>query len=431
MTTVAIATLGCKTNQFESAAMSDQLTTAGYRLIPFNQPADIYIINSCTVTARTDAETRKLIRRARRQNPDARIIATGCYAQVAPGDLERIPELDIVLGNREKRTISSLLQSDTSQVSDIMDDTAAAALGLTSFADHTRAFLQIQNGCDSFCSYCIVPYARGASRSVLPGDVLDGIRTMTGNGFREVVLTGIHLGAYGLDLTPPETLTALVRHCVAERVATRLRLGSIEPNELEPELLQLIADSPLLCRHLHLPLQSGSDDVLARMGRRYTRSQFYELIATIIAKVPDIFIGLDLIAGFPGESEGDFFETCRLIEDLPVAGLHVFPFSIRPGTKAATLPGQIAPRIISERARILRTLAVRKQREFLDRTLGTCLSALGQQYDPATETVTGLTGNYIQVRYRGTRELLRSLTTVRIESHDGTLATGNIVVPID
>src|ERR1035437_6039847 len=216
MKRVAISTLGCKTNQFESAAMIEQLKAAGYRIVPFSEQSDIYIINSCTVTARTDAETRRLIRRARRLNPDSRIVATGCYAQVAPGELEKMPELDCVLGNQEKQNISLLLESVEHSVSDIAAISQAEPLKLTSFAEHARALLQIQNGCNSFCTYCIVPYARGRSRSVRPDDILQGVRDLAANGFKEIVLTGIHLGAYGLDLPTPTSLTSLVSQIDAE-----------------------------------------------------------------------------------------------------------------------------------------------------------------------------------------------------------------------
>ncbi|MBI5484763.1 MAG: MiaB/RimO family radical SAM methylthiotransferase, partial [Deltaproteobacteria bacterium] len=279
MKRVAVTTLGCKTNQFESAAMTQQLEKSGYRIVPFGESADIYIINSCTVTARTDSETRRLIRRARRVNPAARIVATGCYAQVAPGELEKMPELDCVLGNLEKQDIAALLETTDNQVSDISADRQAAPMELTSFAEHTRAFLQIQNGCNSFCSYCIVPYARGRSRSVLPDDVLEGVRNLAANGYQEIVLTGIHLGAYGLDLTSQTSLTGLIKQIVAGNLIPRLRIGSIEPNEVDDDLLALMAGSKSICPHLHLPLQSGSDTVLERMGRHYSADNFRELIA--------------------------------------------------------------------------------------------------------------------------------------------------------
>src|SRR6185369_8989947 len=381
MKRVAISTLGCKTNQFESAAMVEQLSAAGYRVVPFTEQSDIYIINSCTVTARTDAETRRLIRRARRLNPSSRIVATGCYAQVAPGDLERMPELDCVLGNMEKQNISSFLESGAHSVSDIAAISRAEPLKLTSFAEHTRAFLQIQNGCNSFCAYCIVPYARGRSRSVSPDDVLLGVRDLAANGFKEIVLTGIHLGAYGLDLTSPTTLTALVRQIVSKAIVPRLRIGSVEPNEVSDELLNLMATSRSICPHLHLPLQSGSDSVLNRMGRPYSSGMFRDLVSRISAAMPDAFIGADVIAGFPGETGAEFEETVQLLTELPFSDLHVFPYSSRPGTRAAGMPGHVPAQVVTERAARLRKIAEMKKQAFLEHFIGTELKVLVQGYN--------------------------------------------------
>lgn len=427
MKRVAIATLGCKTNQFESAAMIEQFESAGYSVVPFTQPADIYVVNSCTVTAKTDAETRRLIRRARRLNPDARVVATGCYAQVAPGELEKMPELDSVLGNREKQDIIAMVETGESHVSDISFETSAGPLKLESFAEHTRAFLQAQNGCNSFCAYCIVPYARGRSRSVPPEEVLQGVRGLAANGYREVVLTGIHLGAYGLDLDPAVSLTELVRRIDTGRLVPRLRIGSVEPNELTDELLILMADSKIICPHLHLPLQSGSDRVLQRMGRRYTGLFFRELVARISTALPQAFIGADVIAGFPGESEDEFNETLQLIEELPFSDLHVFPYSSRPGTKAAKMPGQMPPQVIKERAEQLRKIASEKKRRFLAHQVGAELQALVQGFNDDSRTCNGITRNYVTVTFAGTREMINSEHTVKVVSFTGDQVTGTLV----
>ena len=427
MKRVAISTLGCKTNQFESAAMVEQLIAAGYRVVPFTEPSDIYIINSCTVTARTDAETRRLIRRARRLNPDSRIIATGCYAQVAPGELEKMPELDCVLGNQEKQNIATLMESTEHSVSDIAAITQVEPLKLTSFAEHTRAFLQIQNGCNSFCSYCIVPYARGRSRSVRAEDVLQGVRDLAANGFREVVLTGIHLGAYGLDLPSSTTLTALVRQIDAESIVPRLRIGSVEPNEVSDEFLQLMARSKSICPHLHLPLQSGSDSVLNRMGRPYTSGFFRNLMTRISAAMPDAFIGADVIAGFPGETGQEFDETVRLLEDLPFSDLHVFPYSSRPGTRAAGMPGHLPAHIVTERAARLRNIAESKKQVFLDRFIGREQKVLVQKMDKKTGICRGLSRNYLIVACTGYEAFVNSEICVRIVQSDGKICSGEIV----
>lgn len=423
---VAITTLGCKTNQFESAAMIEQLEGSGYRMVPFGEVADIYIINSCTVTARTDSETRRLIRRARRNNPLARIVATGCYAQVAPGVLERMPELDGVLGNREKLEIAAHLESTVSKVSDISVEQEAGPLKLSSFAEHTRAFLQAQNGCNSFCAYCIVPYARGRSRSVPPGDVLEGIRALAANGYKEVVLTGIHLGAYGLDLTPETSLTGLIKRIDVERPVPRLRIGSIEPNELSDELLALMTESEIICPHLHLPLQSGSDSVLKRMGRHYSSRFFRELVTKIATALPDAFIGADVIAGFPGETEAEFEDTIILLEELPISDLHVFPYSSRPGTKAAAMAGQLPAGIVKTRAARLRELAEMKKKGFLDRQVGCKVDVLVQGFNANTLICNGLSRNYIAVSFAGEETFINREMGVTILGSDGETCSGSL-----
>jgi threonylcarbamoyladenosine tRNA methylthiotransferase MtaB len=426
MKRVAIATLGCKTNQFESAAMIEQFEEGGYQIVPFSQPADIYVVNSCTVTARTDAETRRLIRRARRLNPDARIIATGCYAQVAPGELEQMPEVDSVLGNHEKQAITGLAESGESRVSDIADELTLEPLKLASFAEHTRAFLQVQNGCNTFCAYCIVPYARGRSRSVALDDVIQGVRNLAANGYREVVLTGIHLGAYGLDLVPAETLTSLVQRIADEQLVARLRIGSLEPNEVTNDLLGLMAASDSICPHLHLPLQSGSDSVLQRMGRHYTAKFFRNLLARIRAVLPQAFIGADVIAGFPGESEAEFSETLQLIEDLPFSDLHVFPYSSRPGTRAATMPGQVPSQIIKKRAELLRNAAARKKQVFLTNQVGLELQVLVQGYDDNSFMCNGISSNYVSVRFPGQKKIINTEQRVAVGRVSGEYVVGQL-----
>ena len=419
MKRVAITTLGCKTNQFESAAMILQLEEAGYSIVPFSEVADIYVVNSCTVTSRTDAETRRLIRRARRLNPLSRIVATGCYAQVAQGDLEMMPELDIVLGNREKLEIAALLESTASRVSDIFDGRKSEPLKLTSFAEHTRAFLQVQNGCNSFCAYCIVPFARVPSQSVPPEDALEGIRRLAANGYKEVVLTGIHLGAYGLDLSQQTSLTEMIRKIDQEHLIPRLRIGSIEPNEVDDELLTLMAESKIICPHLHLPLQSGSDTVLKRMGRRYSSQFFRDLVERIITYLPDAFIGADLIAGFPGESDAEFEDTVKLLADIPFSDLHVFPYSSRPGTRAATMPGQIPSHLIKKRAAILRSIAEVKKRGFLERMIGHKLDVLVHGFDSNTRICKGLSRNYVVTLFKGEEAYINQELRVNVIGCDG------------
>ena len=403
MTRVAITTLGCKINQFESAAMHELLGGSGYELVPFGREADVYVINTCTVTARSDAESRKLIRRARRRNPSARIVVTGCYAQVDPESVAAMPEVDLVVGNNEKKGILEILDGaagERVQVADMFRQEEVTPLRLESHAEHTRAFLQIQNGCDAFCSYCIVPYARGRSRSVPFDEVLEGVRAFARKGFREVVLTGIHLGAFGHDLSPRRTLLDLLETVEQGAIVPRLRLGSLEPGEITDDLIDFLARSRTVCPHLHIPLQSGADPVLARMGRTYTAGFFRERVSRLAEAVPDIFIGMDVITGFPGESGEDFARTVSFIEALPVAALHVFPFSPRPGTPAAVLPDRIPGGVVKERVRTLVGISEEKRGEYHERFIGRRLEAL-LLYLREDGLMEGLTRNYIPVSVSG------------------------------
>lgn len=411
MQRVAITTLGCKINQFESAAMAENLGKEGFRLVPFEDEADIYVINTCTVTAKTDAESRRLIRRAGRRNPQARVVVTGCYAQVAFEELREMAGVDLVLGNVEKKGLAGLLREAADGprvlVSDISLEKRSEGLVLESFAEHTRAFLQVQNGCDAFCSYCIVPYARGRSRSVPPDEVLAGIGAFAAKGFREVVLTGIHLGAYGLDLAPPESLLSLLAAAEERRLVPRLRVGSVEPTEISDDLIRFLAQAETVCRHLHIPLQSGSDTVLGRMNRKYAASLFREVTEKLVTAMPDISIGCDIIAGFPGETEGEFGETLRFVDALPIAYLHVFPFSPRPGTPAADMPGHVPSGVIRERAAALRRVSDRKRRAFYQRFLGEELQVLVQERS-SDRLLKGLSRNYIPVLLPGDDSLINS-----------------------
>ncbi len=410
----SIATLGCKVNQFESAALIEQLQAAGWQQVAFGEPAELCLINSCTVTAKSDAETRRLIRRARRSAPLARVVATGCSAQVAPQALISLPEVDQVLGNQEKLQLIQHLQCGNHQISDLSTLQSNSSLRLTSFADHTRAFLQIQNGCNTGCSYCIVPTARGPSRSAALEEVLQAARELAGRDFQELVLTGIHLGAYGLDLSPPCSLQELVQLLTTEKIVPRLRLGSIEPNELTDDLLTLICSRSSICPHLHVPLQSGSDSVLASMGRPYNTAFFRNRIEQAARLLPDAFIAVDLIAGFPGETETEHAETCRFVESLPLADLHVFPYSSRPGTRAAAMPGHLQPRLIKERAEQLRAIATDKQQAFKQRFVGTTLQVLGQRHHKTTGLMSGLARNYLEITYPASAGLRNQEVVVEI-----------------
>ena len=430
MQRVAITTLGCETNQFESAAMAEALGRDGFQIVSFEDEADIYVINTCTVTARTDAESRRLIRRARNRQPAAKIVVTGCYAQMAFERLREMEGVQLILGNTEKKGIAELVREIGDEqrvlVSDISLETQAAGVSLESFAEHTRAFLQVQTGCDAFCSYCIVPYARGRSRSVPFIEALDGIRTFAGKGFKEVVMTGIHLGGYGLDLTPRQHLIDLLTAAESERLVPRLRIGSLEPTEINAPLIQFLASSEIICRHLHIPLQSGHDRILELMNRHYNTLRFREVMEELASAIPDICLGCDIIAGFPGETDEEFTVSYSFIEMLPIAYLHVFPFSPRQGTPAATMPGQVPGGVIRERAAALRRLSEQKKRAYHERFVGRELSVLVQESIEGG-LVKGLSRNYIPVLLPGDGNLINCEISVRITGTGKDLVKGEYV----
>ncbi|SHI43454.1 threonylcarbamoyladenosine tRNA methylthiotransferase MtaB [Malonomonas rubra DSM 5091] len=400
--TVSIVTLGCKTNQFESAAMSEQLLKCGYRQIDFDDGADLVIVNTCTVTAATDSQSRNLIRRARRINPICRIVVTGCYAQVDPETLAELPGVALVIGNEEKRDfLERLADLDTDHiqvsVSDIRKVDSAEILPLSSFEQRSRAFVQIQNGCDAFCSYCIIPYARGRSRSVSVADVIKQVEALSDSGYPEIVLTGIHIGNYGQDLHPKIDLLYLLQQIEKAGFGGRLRLGSIEPTELPSQLLDYIAASDWLCPHYHIPLQAGNDVILKQMNRHYTTAFFRQLLESIRQRQPYAAIGLDIITGFPGETRQQFLSTCEYLTDLPFSHLHVFPYSRRPGTPAAKMKDQLPGNIIKERAAELRQIGEDKLKEYAEQFVDKELQVVIEGgKDKGFKK--GLSQNYLQVR---------------------------------
>ncbi len=403
MTTVSIATLGCKVNQFESEALIDALEQRGYNLLPFEEGADIAIINTCTVTHRADFQSRQMVRRASRYNPESMIIVTGCYPQVEPDAFLKMKGVHYLLGNREKSQIPDLLSSmqkgefPTVQVSNIQKEELFSEIPLHSFHHHTRAFLKIQDGCNADCSYCIVPRARGRSRSLPPERVIENIKAFKENGFKEVVLTGIHLGAYGLDLDPPFSLEKLVKQLEAEKTPDRIRLTSIEPGDFSQEFISTLSGSSKICPHLHIPIQSGDDGILEKMNRGYQRSFLFDLIQELYAKIPKLCIGADVIVGFPGETEEEFKSTYQLIESLPFSYLHVFPFSRRKGTAAFLFSQQVDDKEIKKRAEKMRELGQQKRQTFYRQFLNQEMNVLVEDLREETGRWKGLSRNYVPV----------------------------------
>ena len=352
---VQIATLGCKVNAYDTATIADRLRAAGCQLVEAGESADVVIVNSCTVTDAADAESRRLARRARRANPAARVILTGCYAQTRPAEAAALEAVDHVVGlNRLDALVTAVL-------------TGAGSRIMVGNGRRERAFLKVQEGCDLFCTFCIVPMARGRSRSLAPRAVLAEVEALAAAGFQEVVLTGVHLGGYGADLDPPVDLAWLVAAIAEQGLVPRLRLSSIDPHEVSEALLRVMAGTPAVCPHLHVPLQAADDGVLARMRRRYDSRLARERLAMIRDYLPDAAIGTDLIAGFPGEDDAAFARTLTVLGASPLTYFHVFPYSVRSGTTAAKLPGQHGPATIRARARELRALGERKRAAFVRR----------------------------------------------------------------
>ncbi len=397
-----ITTLGCKANQCDGSEIARSLERLGLRPAPAPGEADLNIINTCCVTHKTDYQSRQLIRRTIRENPAAAVVVTGCYAGRAAEELTRIPGVDLVLGNREKDLIPGkirdILRSPGSKSQG--ENRSIIPPGPAVPAGRTRAFYKIQDGCNSSCAYCVVPGVRGESRSLPPVEVVKGIAALGEAGYAEVVLTGIHLGAYGADFRPAASLMDIVEWAGTQRPVERIRLSSLEPTEIPPNLTDFMTAGSILCPHLHVPLQSGDDRILGAMGRPYTASFFRDRILRLFSKLPDLALGLDVIAGFPGEDEEAFQNTVHLLEELPLAYLHVFPFSRRPQTPAWDLPDQVDEREKNRRAKLLRDIGERKKGGYLKRFIGRELSVLVER-EGENGLSRGLAENYLPVLLEG------------------------------
>jgi threonylcarbamoyladenosine tRNA methylthiotransferase MtaB len=378
-----IHTLGCKVNQYDSAVVHRILSEAGLRRVTNRESPEVVVINTCTVTSSADRQGRQLLRRVRREHPHAILIVTGCQAQVMKKELLKMGLADYVVGVQEREKILEILLKELPTRGMRLKGVDEHVLrciwrqGAGTLPGHTRGFLKVQDGCDWSCSYCIVPKARGPSRSRPLELVLEELSEMEEHGIKEVVLTGVHLGSYGKDLDPPSSLAELIERLLASSRACRFRLSSIEPLELDSPLLNvMVQGGDRVCPHLHVPIQSGDDEVLRRMNRPYTRSQLMERIGLALEYLPDATIGCDIMVGFPGETEKAFRMTRELVEKLPITYLHVFPFSPRPGTYALRYKERVPDNVIKERAKELRELSMRKRHEAMQRQLGRRLKVL-------------------------------------------------------
>jgi threonylcarbamoyladenosine tRNA methylthiotransferase MtaB len=402
-----VANFGCRASQSEGAAVEQQLLDGAARLSDSAFAADVVVVNTCTVTEEADREARQLIRRIFARNPDARIVVTGCYAQRVPEEVAALPGVTHVVGNSHKSLLGPLtlkiLDAGTDSpgpqgraeifCSDIFLEDTLKPESHPGSGGRTRAIVKIQDGCNANCSFCIIPSVRGRSRSLAPAAVIDEVSGLVRRGYKEVVLSGIHLGSYGRDLTPKTSLHELLGNILASEPALqRLRLSSIEPLEVTADIVERVAGEPRMAHHFHIPLQSGSARVLRAMRRPYSAEYYANLLQSIRSRIEDASLGADVMVGFPGETDEEFAQTFRLIEESPLTYLHVFPYSSRPGTAAAELDGQVPPHVASFRSKALRQLIARKHASFLESMIGRKLDALVLQ--PGE----GLTGNFLKMR---------------------------------
>lgn len=452
---VAFYTLGCKVNQYDTEAVAEQFAKKGYRVVGFDELADVYVVNTCTVTSMGDRKSRQIIRRAARQNPEAVIVVMGCYAQVSPDEVADIEGVDLVVGTNERQRIVDLVDEFMSSgqkhsfVHDIFATKEFEDIPITQFQDRTRATIKIQEGCNEFCSYCKIPYARGRSRSRRPESVLAEVQRMEAAGFQEVVLTGIHLGAYGRDLDPALDLSDLLEMLGQKVKIPRIRISSIDPHEITSRFVDIMLRYPNLCRHLHVPLQGGHDDILKAMRRRYSLAEYRNVVKAVKAASEDIAITTDIIVGFPGETDEHFAASLQFVEEMGFSRLHVFPYSRRAGTPAAKMPVQVPNAVKQERTRQMIALGRKLSGAFHARFVGRTMEVLleqpfgngdelsqplrqlllagaGSTSEPA-ELWEGLTDNYIRTIVPARGDMSGQLVSVELLAADSEGMVGRIV----
>ncbi|MBM0791829.1 tRNA (N(6)-L-threonylcarbamoyladenosine(37)-C(2))-methylthiotransferase MtaB [Staphylococcus epidermidis] len=419
MSTVAFHTLGCKVNHYETEAIWQLFKDANYERVEFETNADVFVINTCTVTNTGDKKSRQIIRRAIRQNPDAVVCVTGCYAQTSSAEIMEIPGVDIVVGTQDRHKLLDYIQQfqDERQpingVGNIMKNRTYEELEVPYFTDRTRASLKIQEGCNNFCTFCIIPWARGLMRSRDPEKVVEQATQLVNSGYKEIVLTGIHTGGYGQDLKN-YNLAQLLRDLDTIEGLERIRISSIEASQLTDEVIDVIGNSNKVVRHLHIPLQSGSDDVLKRMRRKYTMAHFSERLTKLHQALPDLAVTSDVIVGFPGESEDEFQETYDFIVNHHFSELHVFPYSPRIGTPAARMDNQIDEETKNVRVHKLISLSNQLAKEYASKFEDEVLEVIPEEMGEEPHTLVGYADNYMKVRFEGDDSLIGQIVKVKI-----------------
>lgn len=417
---VAFCSLGCKVNQYETNAMAQKFIEHGYEVVEFDEYADVYIVNTCTVTNVADRKSRQMLRRAKEINKDATLVACGCYAQVAKEELKKIPEIDLIIGNNEKNDIIQIVENHIAQkgaedlVSDVMYKLDYVELGTTTYTEKTRAVIKVQDGCDRFCSYCLIPYARGHIRSRKIENVIEEIKKVVEEGINEVVITGIHIASYGRDFKGENIgLIDLLEEINKIQGLHRIRLGSIEPTIITDEFVERLSKLDKICDHFHLSLQSGCTETLKRMNRRYTTEEFKAVTKRLRAKFPNAALTTDIIVGFPGETDEEFNTTYEFLKEIAFYKMHIFKYSQRKGTKAAVMPNQVDGKIKEERSKKLIELSNENEYKYNKKYIGKQVEVLFEEREG--EYLKGHTTNYIVVKHKTDKDdLINKIAKVTV-----------------
>lgn len=425
---VAFVSLGCKVNQYETNAMSQEFIAAGYRVVEFDDVADIYIVNTCTVTNIADRKSRQMLRRVKEINPEAVLVATGCYAQVGKEELEKIEDIDLIIGNNEKKDIVEIIENYQNEknaiITDVMHQKEYVEFGTTTYTEKTRAVVKIQDGCDRFCSYCIIPYARGRVRSRKLENIVAEVEQIVDNGIQEIVITGIHIASYGKDFNYEVTMIDLLEALNRIEGLKRIRLGSIEPTIITEEFVNRLSKLEKVCDHFHLSLQSGCDETLKRMNRRYTCEEFENGTKLLRKAFPNAALTTDVIVGFPGETEEEFNKTYEFLKRIAFYKMHVFKYSQRKGTKAAVMPNQVDGTIKDKRSKALLELSDENEEMYNSKYVGKTVEVLFEEKDG--DFYKGHTTNYIEVFAKG-ENLENQILEVKVTESNKEKLVGDII----
>lgn len=430
MKKVAFYTLGCRVNQYETEAIAEVFIKEGYEVVDFDEFANVYVINTCSVTNISDKKSRNMIRKAKKLNPEAVVVAAGCYSQVAPEEVASIEGVDIVVGTTDKVKIPQIVKEylkekkQIKHVENIMNIRTFEEMEIEEYQDRTRAFLKIQDGCENFCSYCLIPFARGPVRSKNPDKVLNEVKRLALNGYKEVILSGIHVASYGKDLGNVD-LVSLIESINEIEGIERIRIGSVDPTFFTDKRIESLSKIKKLCNHFHLSLQSGCDETLKRMNRHYTTKEYKEIVTKLREKIQDVSISTDIIVGFPGETDEEFNETYNFLEDIKLSKMHIFKYSERKGTRAEKLANKVDPLVKEIRSQKLIKLDEMLEESFIKKFINNEMKVLFEE--GADESYYGYTTNYIKVKVKSKEDITGKIMNVKLINCFKNIAEGNLI----